>query len=207
MSFPSPFNYPTSAHARKHGPYGYATYQKYKPWLRDDFLYRCAYCLTREAWGSSVSGHAELGADHFEPKSINPALAATYTNLIYVCNDCNRYRQTEPLPLNPLEVALGDHLSVNDEGEIVAKTTDGQDFIDLFDLTAPGRDRLRKDKLRIIALKQRYPDDADADAHYRLAFGYPLDLPDLTTLEPEGNTIPGSQDKSAHALGLAGLIY
>ena len=30
------FRYPLEPHRRRHGPRGYASYQQYKPWLRDD---------------------------------------------------------------------------------------------------------------------------------------------------------------------------
>jgi len=203
MTQPAPFAYPTSPHTHKHGPAGYAQYQYYKPWLRDEFVFRCVYCLTRETWGSSVIGHAELGADHFEPKSLNEALVKTYTNLLYACNDCNRYRQTEPLPINPLTTPLADHLIVDDQGRIVAKTTEGLDFIDLFDLSAPGRNRLREDRLALLRAKQNHPEDPDIDALYRRAFGYPDVLPDLSALDPPGgNANLGSEKQCCHALRL-----
>jgi hypothetical protein len=44
------FQYPRQAHVRRHGPLGYVNYQSYKPWLRDEFEFRCVYCLWRERW-------------------------------------------------------------------------------------------------------------------------------------------------------------
>jgi hypothetical protein len=44
------FDYPSLPHARRHGPQGYADYKHYKPWLRDEFSFRCVYCLCRETW-------------------------------------------------------------------------------------------------------------------------------------------------------------
>jgi hypothetical protein len=199
MPLPTPFAYPTAAHTHKHAPHGYENYQSYKPWLRDEFVFRCVYCLTRETWGSSVSGHAELGADHFVPQSLNESLKAVYSNLIYVCNDCNRYRGTEPLPINPLTTPLANHLVINNDGKISAKTTEGQDFIDLFDLAAPGRNRLRADRLAVIRLKKKHPDDPDVDAIFKRAFGYPTELPDLTATRPSGNAKENSDKQSCHA--------
>ncbi len=40
-----PFSYPAGAHVRRHGPQGYAEYANYRPWLRDEFTFRCAYWL------------------------------------------------------------------------------------------------------------------------------------------------------------------
>src|SRR5262249_17749625 len=34
-----PFAYPVAAHRRRHAPAGYADYQNYKPWLRDEFTF------------------------------------------------------------------------------------------------------------------------------------------------------------------------
>jgi hypothetical protein len=46
-----PFVYPRAAPLRRHGPAGYAQYERYRPWLRDEFAFRCVYCLKREQWG------------------------------------------------------------------------------------------------------------------------------------------------------------
>jgi len=45
-----PFIFPSVAHVRKHGPVGYTDFTTYKPWLRDEFQFRCVYCLERERW-------------------------------------------------------------------------------------------------------------------------------------------------------------
>ena len=45
------FVYPEVPHSRRHGPKGYADCYQYHPWLRDEFSFRCVYCLSRERWG------------------------------------------------------------------------------------------------------------------------------------------------------------
>src|SRR5208337_687922 len=45
-----PFAYPTEPHCRRHGPSGYTDYQSYRPWLEDEFSFRCLYCLKRMVW-------------------------------------------------------------------------------------------------------------------------------------------------------------
>lgn len=55
MTFP--FNYPDAPHRRRHGPRGYADYASYRPWLRDEFTFRCVYCLLREQWGLVRGGN------------------------------------------------------------------------------------------------------------------------------------------------------
>ena len=44
-----PFSYPAAVHVRRHGPQGYADYASYRPWLRDEFAFRCVYCLLRDS--------------------------------------------------------------------------------------------------------------------------------------------------------------
>ncbi len=80
------FDYPESRSERIHGPAGYASYESYRPWLRDEFTFRCVYCLKRETWGQ-VTGEFEL--DHFQPQSLAPHLSLDYFNLVYACRRCN----------------------------------------------------------------------------------------------------------------------
>ncbi len=42
------YDYPSVPHTRIHGPDGYTNYTSYKDWLRDEFEFRCVYCLNRE---------------------------------------------------------------------------------------------------------------------------------------------------------------
>ena len=63
------FVYPAEPPRRRHGPQGYATPQGYRPWLRDEFCFRCAYCLLREQWGL-VRGTFDI--DYFLPVALHP---------------------------------------------------------------------------------------------------------------------------------------
>jgi hypothetical protein len=65
MTVSAPFAYPVTAHERRHSPAGYVDYQNYKPWLRDEFTFRCVYCLERERW--YPSGAAAFSVDHVVP--------------------------------------------------------------------------------------------------------------------------------------------
>ncbi len=46
--FPEAFTYPPPVTERRHGPGGYVDYGSYRPWLRDEFVFRCVYCLNRD---------------------------------------------------------------------------------------------------------------------------------------------------------------
>jgi 5-methylcytosine-specific restriction endonuclease McrA len=79
-----PFVYPSGPLKRRHGPRGYADYQNYRPWLRDEFSFRCVYCLLREQWGQMRGGHA---IDHFLPVVQYPKRVNNYDNLVYACGN------------------------------------------------------------------------------------------------------------------------
>ena len=46
----TPFTYPSAPIVRRHDPIGYLDYDSFRPWLRDEFRFRCVYCLRRERW-------------------------------------------------------------------------------------------------------------------------------------------------------------
>ena len=83
----SPFRYPPTPHIRRHGPFGYSSYQQFRPWLRDEFCFRCVYCLRREVWAFQDS---DFELDHDVAKSVAPELCREYTNLVYACHNCNK---------------------------------------------------------------------------------------------------------------------
>jgi uncharacterized protein (TIGR02646 family) len=64
-------------------------YQQYKPFLRDDFSYRCAYCNIHE---NEFGGLRHYHVDHFRPKSRFPKLETEYQNLLYACGICNGHK-------------------------------------------------------------------------------------------------------------------
>lgn len=70
----------------------YADYTKYKPLLRKDFGYRCAYCQHHER---TIGQVASMSVDHFRPKSLSPHLRVDYTNLYYCCGECNTYKSNK----------------------------------------------------------------------------------------------------------------
>jgi len=59
LKFVSAFDYPPAPLVRIHGPQGYARYELYRAWLRDEFAFRYVYCLSREQWGR-VTGEFDL---------------------------------------------------------------------------------------------------------------------------------------------------
>jgi hypothetical protein len=190
------FDYPDKDHERRHGPRGYADDEHYKPWLRDEFDYRCVYCLCREVWFPDRQRNFSI--DHVLPRSLAPTGPSDYDTLAYACCQCNSFRKAATLPQDPA-LALAPHLRVTPDGTIQALTLIGAAFIgrcalDRADLTA-----FRKLILETLAiLKAR--DNGAAAALLGRYLAWPDDLPDLSILRPPGgNGRPEGVAQSAFA--------
>lgn len=175
------FDYPGQAHTRKHGPRGYQNYSSFRPWLRDEFTFRCVYCMKREQWGY-VSGDYDL--DHFLPQVANRELENDYDNLLYACARCNGAKRAQVVP-DPTSTFTAERVRVLPDGSLEPLTPDARRLIAKLDLNSPELREFRVTWLRIIDLAE----EQDAELHLRL-LGYPDDLPDLSRLRPESNSRP-----------------
>ena len=180
---PPPFEFPKKRHCRVHGPQGHRNYPAYKPWLRDEFQFRCVYCLTRESW--SGDGHNRFSIDHVKPKSRHRKLTCEYDNLVYACVICNRWKAAQTDLPDPCETSLHTHLKLLPDGKFKGQTTQGKLLVE----------RLRLNSDQRVADRQYWLYAFERDSHseemFRLRFGYPLDLPDLAKLKPpKGNLRP-----------------
>jgi hypothetical protein len=178
-----PFQYPSKAHRRVHGPRGHASYQAYKPWLRDEFEFRCVYCLTRERWRDD--GQYSFTIDHVKPKSRYVDLTADYDNLVYCCARCNTLKSTKLGLPDPCNSTLAKHLKQG-SGYFIASTPLGKRLIEYLRLNSPERVSNRLQYMLFFENRARLPHKL-----LGLAFGYPADLPDLARLKPpKGNSRP-----------------
>src|ERR1051325_2301343 len=91
-----PFDYPVKSHKRRHNPSAYRDYHSFKSFLRDEFIFRCVYCLSRETWNLNDDF---FGVEHFQPKRDNWRETGGYFNLLYACNHCNSAKGTAPLSI------------------------------------------------------------------------------------------------------------
>jgi HNH endonuclease len=71
-------------------------YREYKPWLRNDFFYSCAYCTMSEAEAQAI----RFTIDHYEPVKTRPDLIDLYDNLMYCCDECNLRKGDRSPPLD-----------------------------------------------------------------------------------------------------------
>ncbi len=198
MTPPDPFAYPGEPHLRKHAPAGYQNYQEYKPWLRDEFAFRCVYCLQREMW--SRERQAIFSVDHIVPQVEDATLVTIYTNLVYACLRCNSAKQDVQV-LDPTRNALSVHLRVESDGTVTGLTDDGRFLIELLHLNAGPASAERRRIFRIMQRGQDYPNDKGVEMDYGEAFGYPEELPDLRTQRPPGgNSLAANETTCFYAL-------
>jgi hypothetical protein len=181
---PHPFAFPAGVHVRRHGPAGWADYRRYRPWLRDEFSFRCVYCLNRERWMDVRRGYQ---IDHFVPQKIRPDLRADYDNLLYLCAACNNLKGAVLLP-DPCVVALSECICFHDDGTVEAiepNQDEGQRLIDVLELDQPQLVEYRRSRIGSIKSHATYEPSL-----YLHEMGYPSELPDLTVDVPPRNTRP-----------------
>lgn len=179
---PAPYQYPPGPHQRSHGPDGWKDYRRYRDWLRDEFSFRCVYCLERETWRDMRIG---MQIDHFEPQVRAPGLKGTYDNLLYLCPACNLLKGDAALP-DPCSLPLDQCLRVDVDGRIVAMREEGDLMIEVLELDD---ERVVNHRRRIMGTVLSHAAMAD-DAQLTLWLGYPTKLPDLLGQSPPTNTRP-----------------
>ncbi len=184
------FDYPEPRLERIHGPAGYATYESFRPWLRDEFTFRCIYCLKREMWGQ-VTGEFEL--DHFETQSLVPERTLDYFNLIYACRRCNSVKLDELID-DPLTILSSSFVVVLPDGVLYSDSLAAKRIIQQIDLNSPTLLRWRVMWMRIVDLA-----NARDVVLYNQLTGFPEDLPDLSRLRPPSNSRHDGIEISWHA--------
>lgn len=188
------FEYPSEPVTRRHGPRGYADAKSFKPWLRDEFGFRCVYCLWRERW--YANGDAAFGVEHLRSRMAAPSLVTDYENLVYACCRCNAIKTDTTVTLDPCRTGFGHHLRVDADGVGHALSPEGAELMAACKLDAP---LLTESRRRLIQLMERLksaddPRAKDLLGHY---LGLPTNLPRLAELRPpQGNSRPGGISQS-----------
>jgi len=145
---PFAFVYPTIRQDRRHGPDGYSDLKSFRPWLRDEFAFRCVYCLLREQW-SRIKG--EFHIDHFVPSSIQPDSALQYSKLVYACAGCNLVKGQQSVA-DPMMTLTDDTVMVAVDGKLVGLTPDAKRTIEVVGLNSVSLVRWRMMWIRIVEL-------------------------------------------------------
>jgi hypothetical protein len=176
------FEYPISPHVRRHGPAGYTNYSSFRDWLRDEFTFRCVYCLHREQW---YNRGATFHVDHFIPSTANPDGKCEYSNLLYACATCNVAKQAIPGFPDPCQVTFRDCLQVMSNGVIHTLNPEGEKLAQVLRLNSDSNVRHRLRWMRTIEALRK----ADT-VLYQEYMGFPKDLPDLRSKRVPHNTKP-----------------
>ena len=182
------FQYPQQVHVRRRGPLGYLNYQSYKPWLRDEFQFRCVYCLWRERW--VAVGEDAFSVDHLQARVDAPHLINNYDNLVYACCRCNSAKTDAHCVLDPCQHVLGQHLEILADGTIQGLTAQGRELIEICQLARPRITQARQRLLDLfgVLLEAKTPKAASLLQYY---LGFPDNLPMLSqSRPPNGNSCP-----------------
>ncbi len=192
------FTYPAEPHRRRHGPQGYADPGSYRPWLRDEFAFRCVYCLFREQWGKL---RGTFDVEHFRPTASHPGDRLFYDNLVYGCSACNVGKGKQLVP-DPLMALVCADVRVNDDGTIEGLTRQARRLIRVLGLDDREYTEFRMMWMEILSLAAR----EDPELHRKL-MGYPNDLPDVARLRPPGgNSRPEGIEQSYFVRKQKGIL-
>ena len=192
------FEYPGQPHVRRHGPSGYKDYGSYRDWLRDEFMFRCVYCLHREQWYSR-SGTFHI--DHFVPVSVDPQGALQYSNLLYACTTCNEAKRDILGMADPCSVSFRECIEIEADGRVVAKNPAGRRLCDVLRMNSPDNLTNRSRWIRILELAR----SGDA-ALYEELMGFPAALPDLRSKKAPENDRPENAANCYFALRVRGEL-
>ena len=180
------FEYPPELHIRRHGPAGYRDYESYRDWLRDEFMFRCVYCLDREQWNGREAG---FHIEHFIPVAMDENSRLEYDNLLYACASCNTAKSSIVGLPDPCRVSFADYVCIKDDGHIEAYNSTGDLLIKTLRLNSAKRTGWRFRLIRTFTVLRR-----QEPVLYREYMGFPDDLPDLRTRDAPRNSKPRSVD-------------
>lgn len=176
-----PYTYPPRQHRRRHGPAGYSTYESYRPWLEDEFSFRCIYCLNRKVWSPTNI----WAIDHLISQDEAPELECEYDNLVFACQFCNQQKLSNRVP-DPCRVAYGDCLRVESNGTVTALNRHGRKLVSVIRLNHPRFVAERLKTMKVLKVLAKH-----APQLFQQMMGFPEELPDLSTLKPpQGNHRP-----------------
>jgi len=198
------FEFPKKAYSRRHGPSGYKAYPSYKDWLRDEFTFRCIFCLIRERW--YPNGHAAFSVEHLIPQSVAPEKILDYDNLLYACLSCNSVKQGLWPILDPCTDPYGLHLEVNDDGTVNALSVQGNILRDTFHLNESQRVEYRSRMLQLCRQLQGNPGHSRLVGLFIRNFGFPDNLPDLRKMRPPQNRRPDGVKSCYYVLRARGNL-
>ena len=176
-----PYAYPGETRQRRHGPAGYEDYHSYRPWLEDEFTFRCVYCLKRIVWAPSEI----FAIDHLISLDEAPHRECDYDNLVFACQFCNQQKGPNRVP-DPCRVAYGACLRVEPDGTITPLNDHGRRLEKVLRLNHQRQVDERRKTIQVLIVLAR-----NDQTEYERWMGFPSNLPDLTRKAPPRNLRPG----------------
>ena len=154
--------------------------------LRDEFMFRCVYCLHREQW---YNRGATFNIDHFVPAAVDPHSALAYANLLYACASCNSAKCDLVGIPDPCKIAFAECLKITDRARVEALNDAGKALIE----------KLRLNNAKNVETRSRFMRTfvtllANNPGLYREFMAFPDDLPDLRVKKAPTNSIIGSEN-------------
>lgn len=136
---------------------GVEGYRKARDQLRQDFGFRCGYCMIHE---QQVGGAEGFCTDHFRPRS-KGGLVNDYANLYWACIGCNRFKgDTWPTELESRqgrrfadpcnEQDYGIHFVEDHNGRLVHRTPCGEYHVLRLRLNRPSRAARRRERNEVL---------------------------------------------------------
>jgi len=178
------FEYPAEPHIRRHGPGGYRQYESYRDWVRDEFMFRCVYCLHREQW---YDRGATFNIEHFIPVAADPRGKLEYSNLLYACATCNNAKRAILGVPDSCRVAFADCVLVRADGSLEEINELGESLVKKLRLNSAKNVQHRSRWMRTLAALQLHE-----PALYLEYMAFPNDLPDLRVKQVPLNSRPAS---------------
>jgi len=151
----------------------------FRPWLRDEFSFRCVFCLRREQWDRASS----LEVEHFLPSRRFPAQRLKYDNLFYACSRCNSAKGNRSID-DPSQTLVAGNASVSDDGRIIGQSDESRRLIQALRLNSAEAVHYRRLWIEFVAMAKQF---APERLHQLMQF--PDDLPDLSRLKPPTVTL------------------
>lgn len=142
---------------RTHRPEGLGGYSRFRPCLRWDFGFLCAFCQLHEADFSpeGIEGQGTTTIEHYVLQSHEPSLRNEYANCYYACRLCNSARSTRPAEMGgaklqtPDTQAWSEHFKLEDDKLVpVEGNIDAAYTADVYDIN-DARKVLRREQRRL----------------------------------------------------------
>lgn len=148
---------------RRHAPdpaSGNRGYRRYRPCLRWEFGFTCAFCLCHEAdyLVHGAEGTGLFQVEHFHPSSLEPAKLNDYSNCFYICRFCNTARGATAVKtpdgselFDPCDRAWDELFEVVDDVLRPRPTERSRYTYESYDLGDPRKTQMRRHRRRTLA--------------------------------------------------------